>query len=244
MVLAYHVDWGTYGFWLPNDGRGSGSTYVASKKLLPYGLATKVNTRYSRAHVSHDRELRRMAKEALEYEPVVFTDAQIQSVAKGFANVVKQTGCVLFACSIMPNHVHAVPDRSKYQVEYLVGLLKGGASRQLELDGLHPFLDQRLPDGTLPSPWQENCWTVFLNNDDEIVRSIDYTDRNPEKHGRPRQHWEFVTPFIPRAALPTIHLPDVAQPPVSPTTAGGRFSNNQRRSQNPKRHPPGGGETR
>src|SRR4051812_15821916 len=121
MVLAYHVDWGTYGFWLPNDQRGSGSDYVGSKKLLPYGQATKVNTRYSRAHAPYDRELRRMARESLKYDPVVFTDAQIESVAKGFAAVAQQTGCLLHACSILPNHTHVVPARHQYHVEYLVG---------------------------------------------------------------------------------------------------------------------------
>ena len=212
MVLAYHVDWGTYGFWLPNDQRGSGSTYVGSKRLLPYGQATKVNTRYSRANHPFDRELRRMAREALNYDPVVVSDAQIESGAKGFANVVKQTGCVLYACSILPNHTHVVPARSRYRVEQLVGLLKGGASRQLEVDGLHPFQDQRRPDGTLPSPWQEDCWKVFLDNDEATIRSIDYVVKNPEKHGRPRQMWKFVTPFVPVAALPTIRMPDLPDP--------------------------------
>lgn len=30
MVLAYHVIFGAYGFWLPNDPRGSWSKFVAS----------------------------------------------------------------------------------------------------------------------------------------------------------------------------------------------------------------------
>jgi REP element-mobilizing transposase RayT len=198
MVLAYHVDFGTYGFWLPNDQRGSGSTYVGSNRLLPYGEATKVYTRRSRAYVPHDRELRRMAKEALKYEPVELTDDQILSVAKGFANVLQTTRSVLFGCSILKNHIHLVPDRPPYRVEQLVNLLKGGASRQLEADGLHPFINQRRPDGSLPSPFQEDCWKVFLNTDQDIVRSVDYTERNPEKHGMPRQDWWFVTKYVPR----------------------------------------------
>jgi len=199
MVLAYHVDFGTYGFWLPNDPRGSGSTYVGSKKLLPYGEATKVYTRRSRAWAPHDRQLRRMAKEALKYDPVEFSDAQVQSVATGFANVLETTGCVLFACSILKNHIHLVPDRPPYKVEQLVNLLKGGASRQLELDGLHPFVHHRRTDGSLPSPFQEDCWKVFLNTDADIARSIKYTNDNPEKHGMPRQKWSFVTEYGPRS---------------------------------------------
>ena len=241
MVRAYHVDWGTYGFWLPNDPWGSGSTYVGSKRLLPYGNATKVNTRFSRAHHAHDRVLRRMAKEALDYDPVEFTDAQIRSVATGFAGVLEQTRSTLFACSILPNHVHVVADRSRYRVEQLVNLLKGGASRQLEADGSHPFLDQRKADGSLPTPWQEDCWKVFLNTDSDIVRSIDYVERNPVKHGKPKQTWWFVTPFVPDAARRTIGFPDS---PVSPLPARQGFSRGSTGSNPTKRPPAGGGETR
>jgi REP element-mobilizing transposase RayT len=185
-----------------------------------------------------------MAREALNRDPVVFTDAQISSVARGFANVVKRTGCVLYACSILPNHTHVVPARSRYHVEYLVGLLKGGASRQLEVDGLHPFQNERSPDGTLPSPWQEDCWKVFLNNDGEIVRSIDYVVKNPEKHGRPPQKWGFVTPFVPVAALPTILLPDFPHPPSRRPRDGGNRWTCSLRVQNEKRCPSGGAANR
>jgi len=34
MVRAYHVIFGMYGFWLPNDERGSWSDFVGSWELL------------------------------------------------------------------------------------------------------------------------------------------------------------------------------------------------------------------
>lgn len=40
MVLTYHVVISFYGFWLPNDPRGSNSTFVRSSRLLPFGPAT------------------------------------------------------------------------------------------------------------------------------------------------------------------------------------------------------------
>ena len=140
-----------------------------------------------------------MAEEALKYDPVELSDAQIRSVATGFADVLQTTGCVLFACSILENHIHLVAGRPAYKVEQLVNLLKGGASRQLEFDGLHPFLNHRRPDGSLPSPFQEDCWKVFLNTERDIARSIKYTDDNPAKHGFPRQKWWFVTEYVPRS---------------------------------------------
>ena len=50
-----------------------------------------------------------------------------------------------------------------------------------------------------PSPWVRNCWKVFLNSDRDIVRSCNYTNDNPEKHGLPRQYWWFVTEYVPRS---------------------------------------------
>src|SRR5689334_5419414 len=58
MVLAYHVIFGTYGFWLPNDPRGSWSDFVRSWELLRYGPATHVHTRRSTAYDPHDQALR------------------------------------------------------------------------------------------------------------------------------------------------------------------------------------------
>ncbi len=46
MALAYHVIFGTYGFWLPNDPRGSWSTFVGSWELYRFGKATKVTDRH------------------------------------------------------------------------------------------------------------------------------------------------------------------------------------------------------
>lgn len=57
MVIGYHVIFGTYGFWLPNDPRGSGSDFVWSEELFRFGgKATKVETRHSVAGVKHDTE--------------------------------------------------------------------------------------------------------------------------------------------------------------------------------------------
>jgi hypothetical protein len=41
MIHAYHVILGTYGFWLPNDPRGSWSDFVGSWDLARFGKATK-----------------------------------------------------------------------------------------------------------------------------------------------------------------------------------------------------------
>src|SRR5262249_16562833 len=55
MVLASHVIFGTYGFWLPNDPRGSWSDFVGAWGLFRYGKATKTTETVSLAYRTHDR---------------------------------------------------------------------------------------------------------------------------------------------------------------------------------------------
>ena len=57
-VLGYHAIFSAYGFWLPNDPRGSWSEFVGSYDLYRYGPATKTEERRSLAYDPHDRARR------------------------------------------------------------------------------------------------------------------------------------------------------------------------------------------
>jgi hypothetical protein len=72
MVLASHVIFGAYGFWLPNDPRGSWSEFVGAWDLFRYGPATKTSERRSVAHRTHDIAGRMAAKKALDRAAVKF----------------------------------------------------------------------------------------------------------------------------------------------------------------------------
>ncbi len=39
MVAGYHLVWALYGWWLPNDPRGSGSHVIRVEKIEPLGVA-------------------------------------------------------------------------------------------------------------------------------------------------------------------------------------------------------------
>ncbi|MBL7220222.1 MAG: hypothetical protein ISS69_08915 [Phycisphaerae bacterium] len=60
MVRAYHVIFSTYGFWLPNDPRGSWSDYVRSWEVFRYGPATKTVPRRSHGRDEHDHDIRKV----------------------------------------------------------------------------------------------------------------------------------------------------------------------------------------
>jgi len=83
MVIGFHVIFSTYGFWLPNDPRGSWSDFVGAWELVRFGKATKVSTTRSVAGMAHDRRLREDAKATLEYPPVQFTSRQALAVGQG-----------------------------------------------------------------------------------------------------------------------------------------------------------------
>ena len=196
MVLGYHVVWGAHGFWLPNDPRGSWSKYVGSRELRQFGRAKKVMTRRSVAHVEHDAKRRLAAKEMLEYPAVTFTGVQARAVGRGFAHYIERSGITVWACSVMPDHVHLVVARHHYDIEQTANLLKGDASRQLMAEGLHPFAERRRENERLPSCWARGQWAVFLNTEEDIHRAIRYVEENPIKAGLPPQRWMFVTPSL------------------------------------------------
>ena len=194
MVLAYHVIFGTYGFWLPNDPRGSWSDYVGSLGLLRFGCATKVQTRKSVAGIAHDRAQRLAAKRALQYPPVLLTGEQARSVGRGFAAAVRKHGYSIHACTIMPSHVHLVLGPHEYDVEQQVRLLKSAATEMLLQDGRHPLVRFASIAGRPPSVWCRGLWKVYLNDPAAVRRAVVYVRDNPIKEGKRPQKWSFMTP--------------------------------------------------
>lgn len=195
MVLASHLILTAYGFWLPNDPRGSWSDFVRAWELRRFGPATKTTQRRSLAHDPHDRNLRLAAKSALKRPPVVFNGIQARSIARGFADAVTRHGLTIHACSIMPEHVHMVIARHCLKVEAIANLLKGAATRKIAEDGLHPFAGLPTKSGRPPKMWTRGEWKVFLDTPQDIVRAIRYVEDNPRREGKKPQAWKFVVPY-------------------------------------------------
>jgi REP element-mobilizing transposase RayT len=194
-VRTYHLIMTAYGFWLPNEPRGSWSDVVRSWELLKFGPATKVTTTRSVARKPYDRALRRKMIDALVRKPVEFTGFQARAIAQGFANCCHRSGCIVYACSILPTHVHLVVARHTCMIEQVARLLKGAATTELIREGLHPFTDEPYSNGNLPTPWTRHAWTPFLRDDQDILRAIKYVRNNPLKERRKQQDWHFVTDF-------------------------------------------------
>jgi len=186
-MIAHHVICGLYGFWLPNDPRGSWSVFVASWDLFRFGKATKVATRRSVAHVPHDAAARQRAKQSLKHPPVVLTGRQARAVGRGFARAAAEAGYHICACSILPEHVHLVVGRHERPVGRMVGHLKARATQRLKAEGLWPQDGHR--------PWGGKGWKVFLDTPTDVQRAVAYVEANPAKENLPAQRWSFVVPF-------------------------------------------------
>lgn len=196
-VFGYHVTVSAYGFWLPNDPRGSWSDFVGSWELFQFGPATKTDDPRSLARVPHDRHRRLAAKQALLRPPVRFTGIQARAVGRGFGAYVRKAGLPVWACAILPEHVHLVVGRSRLRIEQVVIQLKGAATRRLIEEGLHPFGHLAKPGEQPPKCWARGEWSVFLSTPADIIRSIRYVENNPLKEGKPPQRWNFVVPYQP-----------------------------------------------
>jgi REP element-mobilizing transposase RayT len=195
-VIAYHLILTHYGFWLSNDPRGSWSDFVRSWELfLAGGGATRTDTLQSVANRPHDYHAREKAKAALVRSPVVLNGAQARAVGMGFGRFAARSRCTILACAVMPRHSHLVLDRPPYSIEQAANLLKGSATTELSNRGLHPFADSPYANGRLPTPWARRQWACYLNDDQDVLRSIDYVEQNPLKEGLPKQRWPFVVPY-------------------------------------------------
>ena len=196
MVIASHVIITTYGFWLPNDPRGSWSEFVGAWELLRYGKATKVTTRRSVAAARHDHQHRLAAKTALKYPAVEFAGVQARAVARGFADCCRGSGVTLWACSILPKHAHMVVARHAYAAEQVANQLKGAATKRLNHEGLHPLARHAEPGTRPPTPWARGLWKVFLSDDADVRRAVRYVEDNPRREGLRPQRWSFVRPCV------------------------------------------------
>jgi REP element-mobilizing transposase RayT len=194
MIVAYHIIFAAYGFWLPNDPRGSWSDFVGAWDLFRYGPATKTTETRSLAYRAHDLARRLAAKQALKYPPVQFTGLQARAIARGFAGYFERTMLPVWACAILPDHVHLVVGRPAMPVERLVIQLKGDATQQLEREGIHPLAAWKVDGQRVPKCWVRGQWKVFLDPED-VPRAIGYVENNPLKEGKKKQTWSFASAY-------------------------------------------------
>ncbi len=184
-----------YGFWLPNDPRGSWSDFVRSYELYRAGgRATKIDERHSVANRRRDPTWKRDTESALKFDPVRLNGRQALAIANGFARGIEERSYIILACAILPDHVHLVIFRSGILAEQMMRHLKSKATMEIRKQGLHPFDGDEFVGRKCPPLWTRNAWKVYLDFEEDVQRAVEYVEMNPVKDGLPKQHWSFVKP--------------------------------------------------
>ena len=185
MVIAYHLVWVAYGWWLPNDPRGSMSTQVCSDVLRDLGALHHGRKRVQPA----GREIRvfyEAARSRLDHALLTFSEFEMHAIASAIGRTIHDNRYTCYGAAVMPDHVHLLIRKHRHLAEEMISNFQhdsADAVRKLaQRDSYHPV-------------WGGPGWKVFLDTPQDIERTIRYIDENPIKARLPRQGWEFVTPY-------------------------------------------------
>lgn len=185
LVIAYHLMWTAYGFWLPNDPRGSTSHEVADKNIAELG-----ELHYGRRRIQPTgraiREFQEQASEVLKFSLLKLDRAETNEIAAAFSEIINQHKYTCYACAIMPDHVHILIRKHKHLAEEMIGFLQDASRLRLRNTNYRP--------GNHPV-WGGDGWKVFLYHPDEIHRTMRYIENNPIQWKLPRQNWSFVVKY-------------------------------------------------
>ena len=104
LVIAYHLIWTGYGWWLPNDPRGSGSTNIRHDVLSELG-----ELHYGRKKIqptlSTVREFLTDAEALLKHPRLSFDESARDLIGQSFRETIEREKLTSYACAIMPDHV-------------------------------------------------------------------------------------------------------------------------------------------
>src|SRR5438874_2717788 len=105
VVAGFHLIWTAYGWWLPNDPRGSSSQEIRVERVAELG-----ESHHGRRLVQPPgraiKEFYEQARHVLKYPLLTLDGADIDLVAASFGQVITERHYTCYACAIMPDHVH------------------------------------------------------------------------------------------------------------------------------------------
>jgi REP element-mobilizing transposase RayT len=183
IVIAHHLIWTAYGWWLPNDPRGSGSKVIRSDIIAQLG-ALHCGRKRVQPPGSEVRRFYKEAKAVLKHPLLTIDGSAREEIASAFAQVIQQQQYTCYACAIMPDHVHILIRKHKHSAEKMAEILKDTSRSCLRTLG-HRTADH-------PTWTAGDGWKVFLDHPDEVRGTIKYIRFNPLPYGLPEQSWSFV----------------------------------------------------
>jgi REP element-mobilizing transposase RayT len=185
MIAGFHLIWTAYGWWLPNDPRGSSSHEIRVERIA--GLGELHQGR--KAVQPTGQELRAFydqARATLQHGLLRFEDGDIEIIAQAFRETITRERYTCYACALMGDHVHCLIRKHKHHAETMIHNLQAASRAALVA------ANRRDPEHPV---WGGPGWKVFLYTQDDLRRIVHYIEQNPIKAGRAAQSWDFVKPY-------------------------------------------------
>jgi len=185
MIIAHHLIWTVYGWWLPNDPRGSTSRVVRNDVLRELG-----ELHFGRKQIQPSsktiRDFYGQAQPKLKHELLPFSPTDIKQVGESFRRTQVRCNYTVWACAIMDDHVHLLVRKHRDSFEDMIEHFCNDSQFALRELGHRP------PDHPV---WTKGAFHLFLDQPEEVWRTIDYINLNPPKARMADQHWPFITDY-------------------------------------------------
>jgi REP element-mobilizing transposase RayT len=186
MVAGYHLIWTVYGYWLPNDPRGSTSTEI---RVEPLGELGEIH--YGRKPVQPTnktiREFHKDAQQVLKHPVLTFSEEDVELLGHVFGEIIADRQYVCYACAVMPDHVHMLIRRHHDRAEDMI--------QRFQEISRTALIEARRRVETHPVWTKGPGWKTFVNTQQQFRNEISYIERTPDGIGRPRQMWDFVMAY-------------------------------------------------
>jgi REP element-mobilizing transposase RayT len=195
LVVGHHLVWTAYGWWLPNDPRGSSSRQVRVPRVAELGELHQ-GRKAVQPSTEELREFCRRARPVLAHPVLAFGEEEVAVLAESFRHTIRQRRYTCYACAIMPEHVHLLIRIHRDRAEQMQAQLQDASRDALiaagRRRGNHPV-------------WGGRGWKGFQFTRRDMERTVRYIEDNPAERGLPPQPWDFVTPYdgwLPAGAKP------------------------------------------
>jgi len=184
-ILAHHLIFSGYGFWLANEPRGSGSEAIRDHRFDAFG-SVHLGRKRKQPTREELRDFYRRATPVLEHIPMWFDESKREIVAAAFANVTQRCGYTVWACFVGSNHAHICVrvhrDRDETQWTNFAAQARTDLVERGSATEHHPV-------------WAKRPYAVFLDSVEDIEPTIAYIRDNAPKEGLLVQDWAFVAPY-------------------------------------------------
>ena len=185
MIAGYHLVWTAYGWWLPNDPRGSTSHEVRAANIADLG-----ELHFGRKPIQPAgrvlREFHEATSSRLKHELLTFSDAEIQTIGQAFDSTMQIRGYTCYGCAILPDHVHLLIRKHRDKAETMIAALQDASRTALQQAGA------RATDHPI---WGGPGWKVYLETRNDMLRTIAYIRKNLRQARSAEQNWPFVKAY-------------------------------------------------